>query len=129
MHAYKRDYNTTTCIQNEKFLWPHGHALVNINISMIIKVHLQIIIKMHKNIKFFVKILCLPSHLGLSHSTWPRPYKLRISVEGDGVKGAGAEVRTDGACDAVEQSLTTRMDTNERLRGNIHFYSTCYDKI
>jgi hypothetical protein len=51
------------------------------------------------------------------HSARPRPYKLRIGIEGDGVKGAGAEVGTDGTRDAVEKSLATRVDTDEWLRG------------
>ena len=64
-----------------------------------------------------VLFLNLPSHLRLSHTSWPRPYELRVRIEGDRVKGPGAEVGANGTGDAVEKSLTTRMDTNEWLRG------------
>ena len=68
-----------------------------------------------------VLLLNLPSHLGLPYSSRPCPYKLRIGIERYGVKGASAEVRTNRTSDAVEESLTTRMNTDEWLEREKNF--------
>ena len=76
---------------------------------------------MYNYIIIIIILFNLPSHLGLPYSSRPRPHKLRIGIERYGVKGASAEVRANGTGDAVEKSLTTRMNTDEWLEGEKNF--------
>ena len=74
-----------------------------------------LLVALYKHVCMHKTRFDLPSHFGLSNSARPRPNELRVGVERNGVKGAGTEVRSDGTCDTVEESLATWVDADERL--------------